>query len=548
MSYSHKILVIIFIVTLLYTLPAVAGDWPLGWSEITELNPVSINSSIYGVDLDGEGKLYLSWVEGRHLSTKVYYRHLKPGSEPGEPVLLAEGPSFSNSHLLVDSRGLIHLFWEGKKGNKEAVYYALVDGEGNKELGPITLVESRYLLRDIEPVLSPDGYLYLFWSGRDPDTMSFNVNYQVMDLQGEMILGPKILTDSNEISGRNTALVTKERIDLFWTDYHHNTYTYYFRSFTREGKPIDDRLLIDTAGNLESRDKPQMVEEKDETGRRIHLLWKGQSSGGGFVAARDILYYGRIGEQGLDLSGQQLVEGEVIQRPNLQLIEGNKLALAWQDNREGALQTHYIELDGEGTRLTDPLCLDITRRASHAPRIVIDHQGYSHVLWLAFDEEGRNYLLSMINNRFPAQPSFWYSMGLDHSQPLLHLIIVLSASFFVSLIMTGIHIWVIALAMLVLFIADRFSLLPVTRRGFLSVSLFLFSLLFLLQGLPRIIEPGAGFFYHLFTALVASVLTVVFCRWHRNFSFSGIYRLATIVLWLFWHNYFLYLQRIIEWF
>lgn len=528
----------------LFSCTTEALEWPEGWSEVTSLNPVSINSSTIGLAIEEE-TISLCWIEGSRIGGRLLYQNISPLQEPDSLLHLATGDFFSHPALILDGDGHGHIVWEGRVEGQEVVYYTRVDERG-EGIEPEVLYSSSYLVGHLDLLLEGET-LYLFWSGRDDETMDFDIFMMPFTTSGRPLASPVNLTRTSAISGRSRAMIREGEIHLLWMDYVSERYHLYYQSFTTQGEALRESLHLDTVYNLGSRDRPDLLAGSKEG--HLHLLWNGDSTALGLLPVASGLTYMEI-RDGEILTRERIYEHHsTIQRPSMTRIDDRILGVLWQDNRRGPLQAHYLEVEEGGQVLKDPISLDSSSRASHAPKMVVDESGYQYVFWLAFDEEGRDYQISSINTRSVAQPSIWYKMGLHPKYPLFHLLFVLVANLLLSLIITFIHPWIYLLPFFLLSLLERKGLLEEIDERFYDVLFLLFTLLFFLQGLYVFIEPvGSSFSLHLLGAILSSLVTILFIKRLRDFSLvSTMNRLVLILLWLFWFNYFTYIPQVIEW-
>lgn len=544
--YSLKIPFLLLLFIFLISGSLKAKEWPAGWSQVNPLNPVSINSSRIGLSLDNEGRPIFSWVEGGRSRGSLYYRFLHPDGSPSTPILLSQGEFFTNPRLIIDEKGFGHVVFAGRREGREVIYYICFDPKNTHDVDPIILWESPFLVSDVDLLMAGGDNLILLWSGRDEGTMDFDIFMMPLTTSLE-ILGPPVnLTKTKGISGRNTALIKEGEIHLLWTDFVSERYHLYYKSFQLDGEPLGERKHLDTVFNLGSGDRPSIL---IDTNRVLHLLYSGDSTAGGLLPATGGLTYMQIKEGEVKVRSQ-IVEGRsTMQRPFMDFVKEGILGILWQDNRGGPLQVYYLEIHEGGEILKGPMALDISSRASHAPLMVVDSQGYQYVFWFAFDEEGRHYQLSTINTRYPAFPSIWYRMGLDPDYPLTHLLFVLLANLLLSLLLTFIHFWVYLIPLLLLSFFDKKGLLRDLDKQFYQFLIPLFAFLFFLQGIIVFNRPiGSTFSFQFLGFFLSSLVTITFVKGFSGFSLrSSMNRLVVILLWLFWFHYFTFIPQVMEW-
>lgn len=520
-----------------------AIEWPEGWSEVTTLYSVSINSSTIGLAIDDKA-IILSWIEGGRMNGELYFQRLLIDEKPPKPTLLGEGEFFSNPALLFDDQGYSHIVWEGRQEGREVIYYTRVDPRG-EIVEPRALLTSPYLIGHVDLIKDGDE-LYLLWSGRDEETMNFDIFMMPFTTSGDSIEPPVNLTRTPLISGRSRAIILRGEIHLLWMDYVSDRYHIYYQPFSLKGEPLKESLHLDTVYNIGSRDRPALLAGAKGD---LHLLWNGDSSALGLLPVASGLTYMQL-RDGEIVNRERILEGHsTIQRPTMARINDKNLGVLWQDNRRGPLQVHYLELEEGGDVLKGPIPLDITSRASHAPKMVVDENEHQYVFWLSFDDEGRDYQLSMIHTRSVALPSIWYKMGLHPQHPLPNLLFVLLANLLLSLIITLIHPWIYLLPLLLFSLLERRGLLEDIEERRYQALFLLFAFLFLIQGFYAFIEPiGASFSFHGVGAILSSLVTILFLRSLKHFSLaSTMNRLVLILLWLYWFHYFIYIPQVMEW-
>lgn len=350
-----------------------AGAAP-GWSD-----PVKISGDVElfitpykEIALDFDGHLHLAWMAGTDsYVSQVYHADNTSGSWPASPTMLSTYPGVTASwrpQIAVDSDGYAHVVWCGEEGAIRQIYYA--DNTAGWPAIPTRIPETPSItVKYPQIAVDSNGYSHLVWSGFDSG--DFRILYANNSTGWPAV--PTSISNDPAVLGNvdsKMALDSDGYAHVTWLAWDGTSPQVYYADNT-SGWPALQTRLSDPGvhSNLESR----IAVDSDGY---AHVVWQG-----GPITQGNIYYSDNT--SGWPTTPTTLPPGLVSGGSNLYpriAVDSNGYShVVWDGRTADGLAALYA--DNTSGWPASPTLLSPGYPGSGFPRIATDSRGYSHVAW-----------------------------------------------------------------------------------------------------------------------------------------------------------------------
>lgn len=487
--------------------------WPEGWSEVSPLFSTSIFADRFFVAYDEMGTSFLS-VDGLYFKEVDLIYRLVRDNKVEEEVVLRAKRELDNPFLGLDQEGNRYAVWLERSSEGNTLNYTTF---GAFYTGHETLVfrDTKNTIQDLAAV-QIGATTHVVWSEREGH---FQIHYGRIE-QGQLVL-EETITNSTDLSVRPSIAVDQLGVvHLAWMETSDIGVQIHYRKrglagWTKPLKVGDGSVQdIQQGGNI----------ALTATSEGVALAWSAlpRNSSRLFVYLAQVSPHGQVTTPvALVLGGKaKFVEGA----PQLQLI--------WQGvGRFGSEVNHGYYEEG---RLKDVTDLTVGRKSAFRPEVVY-REGYLYVYWLQAQPE-RGYGVYGINNQFPKAISLWRKVGIDETNPFIHLFFLFVSTTMLALVYTIMNLGVILIGGLVYGLIQRSE--KYRQQSFFYQIALIGTILTLTRHLP--IPAGNPEFFGLIHSGISFVLATMGTYWiMRNVRQRGVFEdISMILLWMLLFQFF----------
>ncbi len=547
-----KIIGLVIIISLFF-LGTVSGrqlEWPEGWSEEHKLGQFSIFSQRFGAAFDQkEDTFFIAGLAGSRGNMQVVVDIFRPEAPPEhlERFIIRDGVYFADFPMVfIGSGEKIIVSWLEEIDRIRFLKYKVLNKRG-EILGEETILQSPRRITNVYGKEDARGRLHLSWTGLGETGLE--IHYARISEAGFLEMGPVQLTASNKFSYRGLVIAEEDFLNLFWIELHSFSADLQYRRFTMEGEPLAPVKTVAHVSLMDRAGLPVLEiyldADLDKKGN-IHLVWNAQGDGDALFRSGSDIFYARFKDGIMEIKPHNLVAYWADAHRAAIRAGEERVHIAWEDHLRSPVRISYISWDELREVPPEPVNLNIGTNSAFSPVVFLDRDANPHLFWYNFFQDQRMIEIKTINNRFPAQPSFWYRVGLGTENPFQRLSYILGLNFFLSLLNSLTQFHFLAVLLLILgYIGRFFDLRPYAWWIILSG----FAFIFLLQETgwyytPFYVNPGMEFLNAGLAGFLASIYIRTFKDWPGIRDAVGQF----IVFWLFiyWQTFFSFIPHYIQ--